>query len=83
MVLAAARRMGTELPDEGDVRAAFDDPIITDTAAEKKQDAAEVAACFMCPWEYRMRWYVEDEETVQLAMKCLRDDTVRHNPTRD
>lgn len=47
------------LPDEGDVRVNFDDSIITDTAAEKQQDMAEVAAGLMLPNEYRAKWYGE------------------------
>lgn len=42
---------------EGDVRVSFDDSIITDTAAEKQQDMAEVAAGLMEPAEYRAKWY--------------------------
>lgn len=59
--LEAARRQGVELPPEGDMSVTFDDSIITDTAAEKAQDMAEVAAGLMQPWEYRVRWYGEDE----------------------
>lgn len=55
--MAASRSLGVSLPDEGDVRASFDDSIITDTAAEKQQDMAEVAAGLMLPMEYRTKWY--------------------------
>ena len=60
-LLAAERRLGVGLPDEGLVRVAFDDSIITDTTAEKRQDMDEVAAGLMEPWEYRTKWYGEDE----------------------
>lgn len=43
-LMAAERGLGVELPDEGLVRVTFDDSIITDTAAEKRQDMDEVAA---------------------------------------
>ena len=56
-LLAAERHLGTELPEEGAVRVGFDDSIIADTAAEKKQDMDEVAAGLMQPWEYRAKWY--------------------------
>ena len=39
----------------------FDDSIITDTTAEKRQDMDEVAAGLMQGWEYRAKWYGEDE----------------------
>lgn len=64
-LLAAERHLGTELPEEGAVRVGFDDSIIADTAAEKKQDMDEVAVGLMQPWEYRAKWYGEDEETAR------------------
>lgn len=64
-LLAAERRLGVELPDEGLVRVTFDDSIITDTTAEKRQDMDEVAAGLMEPWEYREKWYVEDSSTAK------------------
>ena len=63
--MAASRSLGVELPDEGEVRVTFDDSIIADTAAEKKQDMDEVAVGLMQPWEYRAKWYGEDEETAR------------------
>lgn len=64
-LLAAERRLGAPLPDEGEVRVTFDDGIITDTTAEKRQDKDEVAAGLMEPWEYRAKWYGEDEQTAK------------------
>ena len=58
-LLAAERRLGADLPDEGRVRVTFDDSIITDTTAEKRQDMNEVAAGLMAPEEYRERWHAE------------------------
>ena len=48
-LLAVERGLGLELPDEGQVRVGFDDSIISDTAAEKRQDMGEVAAGLMQP----------------------------------
>lgn len=39
-LMAAERGLGVELPDEGLVRVTFDDSIITDTTAGKRQDMA-------------------------------------------
>ena len=64
-LLAAERRLGVELPDEGLVRVTFDDSIITDTTAEKRQDMDEVAAGLLEPWEYRAKWRGEDEATAR------------------
>ncbi len=64
-LLACARGMGEQVPAEGEVRVLFDDSIIQDTESEKARDMAEVAAGLMMPWEYRVRWYGEDEATAR------------------
>lgn len=64
-ILQAANFLGEGLPDPGKVTMRFDDSIITDTAAEKAQDMAEVSAGLMNAWEYRVKWYGEDEETAR------------------
>lgn len=60
-LLAVECGLGAELPDEGGIRVTFDDSIITDTTAEKRQDMDEVAVGLMQGWEYRCKWYGEDE----------------------
>lgn len=55
-----SRSFGEGVPDEGEVHVQFDDSIIQDTAAEKEQDMREVGVT-MGAWEYRMRWYGEEE----------------------
>ena len=67
-LLAVERHLGAELPDEGEVRVTFDDSIISDTASDKRQDMAEVAAGLMRPWEYRCKWYGEDEGAAREAV---------------
>ena len=64
-LLAVERALGVDLPDEGGIRVTFDDSIITDTSAEKRQDMDEVAAGLMQGWEYRRKWYGEDEATAR------------------
>ena len=56
-LLACARGMGVDLPDEGDVGVIYDDSIVQDTASEKRQDMDEVAAGLMTREEYRGKWY--------------------------
>ena len=56
------------MPDEGDACMSFDDSIVQDTEAEKKQNMAEVAAGLMLPWEYCSRWYGEDEATARRSI---------------
>lgn len=64
-LLWCARGFGEALPAEGVVTVQYDDSIVTDTSAEKAQDMAEVAAGLMGAYEYRMRWYSEDEATAR------------------
>lgn len=58
-VLSCGRLMGAALPDEGDVSVIYDDSIVQDTAAEKRQDMEEVAAGLVTREEYRRKWYGE------------------------
>ncbi|MEY8460129.1 hypothetical protein AALA69_03245 [Eggerthellaceae bacterium 24-137] len=60
----ARKYLGESLPPEGNVTVSFDDSIIQDTAAEKAQDLAELDLT-LNDWEYRMKWYNEDEETAR------------------
>ena len=63
-LMHVSRGFGEELPDEGDVRVTFDDSIIADTAASKASDMAELGVT-MHAWEYRRKWYGEDEKTAR------------------
>ena len=63
-LLHMGRSFGAALADEGEVSCIFDDSIITDTAAEKEQDMKEVGVT-MARWEYRHKWYGEDESTAR------------------
>ena len=69
-LLHIERGFGKELPDEGEVHAIFDDSIITDTAAEKRLAMAEVGVT-MHPYEYRMKFYGEDEATARKRAEGL------------
>ena len=69
-LLHVERGLGVSLPDEGEVRVTFDDSIVTDTAAEKAQDMREVGVT-MHPWEYRAKWYGEDEPTARARAQGL------------
>ena len=60
----SARYSGAPDTDPGAISVDFDDSIISDTASEKAQDMAEVGVT-MQPWEYRVKWYGEDEETAK------------------
>lgn len=69
-LLHCARSFGAGLPDEGSVHVTFDDSIATDVAAEKQLSMAEVGVT-MHPYEYRMRYYGEDEATARKRAEGL------------
>lgn len=43
----------------------FNDSILTDEETARQQDRQDVAMGAMALWEYRMKWYNEDEETAK------------------
>ena len=51
--------------EELEIEINFDDSIIEDTAAERMRDMQEVREGLMQKWEYRAKWYGEDEETAK------------------
>ena len=81
-VLAAARKLGAELPDEGEVRVSFDDSIITDTSAEKRQDMDEVADGLMDAQEYRRKWHGESGQATRHAAEPPGEGRPRSGLTR-
>ena len=72
-VMCVSRGFGEDIPDEGAMRVMFDDSIIQDVAAEKAQDMAEVGVT-MNAWEYRAKWYGEDEKTAKARARGLAKD---------
>jgi A118 family predicted phage portal protein len=56
---------GVETGEPGIVRVTWDDSIIEDTPAEKAQFLSEVSAGLRSPWEYRVRFCGEDEQTAR------------------
>jgi len=51
--------------DFGNLSVIWDDSIITDTTADKALMQSEIAIGVAQPWEYRVRFYGEDEETAK------------------
>lgn len=69
-LMSASRVLGERIPDEGAMHIMFDDSIITDTAAEKDQDMREVGVT-MAAWEYRCKWYGEEESVARARAEEL------------
>lgn len=57
--------MGLSLNEDADIAIDFDDSIIEDKTAERNNDRQDLAAGIMNDWEYRMKWYNEDEATAK------------------
>lgn len=59
-----------ELAPDGEYQTAYvwDDSIVVDAESERLRDQQEVLQRLMLPWEYRMKWYGEDEKTARA--KC-------------
>ncbi len=70
-VMAVSRGFGESIPDEGAMRVMYDDSIVQDVAAEKEQDMREVDVT-MNAWEYRAKWYGEDEKTAKARARGLK-----------
>lgn len=69
-VMVVSRGFGEVIPDEGVMNVMYDDSIIQDVAAEKEQDMREVGVT-MAVWEYRAKWYGEDEKTAKARARGL------------
>lgn len=48
-----------------DMKFVWDDSVIVDAEAERIRDQQEVSQGLMLPWEYRVKWYGEDEATAK------------------
>lgn len=53
------------LVQDAEITIDFDDSIIEDKASERQQDRNDVAMGVMPHWEYRKKWYNEDEATAK------------------
>ena len=65
--------MKAELNEEARVTIDFDDSIIEDKTTERSNDRQDLAAGIMNDWEYRMKWYNEDEATAKKMLPKMDD----------
>lgn len=59
---------------EAEIEVQFDKSVIIDEAAERAQDMQDVRDKAMALWEYRMKWYSEDEETAKKMIAEIMDE---------
>ena len=57
------------IKEDFEIKISFDDSIIEDTAAERVRDMQEIRDGIMQKWEYRAKWYGEDEETAKAMVE--------------
>ena len=67
--------MGAGLNEEAEVTIDFDDSIIEDKTSERNNDRQDLAAGIMNDWEYRAKWYHEDEKTAKAMLPRMEDMT--------
>lgn len=54
----------------------FKDSILTDEETERKQDLQDISVGAMQLWEYRMKWYGEDEKTAKTMVAGSSADVI-------
>ena len=69
-------RMGNQyqsagLDEDVEISIDFDDSIIEDKTAERANDRMDMQMGILNPYEYRMKWYNEDEETAKGALPMM------------
>ena len=67
--------MGDVLNEDSEVTIVFVDSIIEDKTTERNNDRQDLAAGIMNDWEYRMKWYNEDEATAKKMLPKMEDMT--------
>ncbi len=72
-----------KLGPEGEYETSFvwDDSIVIDANTERSRDMNEVRMGLMQKWEYRVKWYGEDEETAKAAVFTEKDNNDLFNGT--
>lgn len=65
IIIRLANALGEGLDENTDITVDFDDSIIEDRDAERNSDRNDVNLGAMPLWEYRMKWYGENEETAK------------------
>lgn len=57
--------MGETVNVDSNITVQFDDSYIIDKESERLRDMQEISAGIMQKWEYRVKWYGEDEKTAK------------------
>lgn len=67
--------IGAPVDPDTQIKVNFEDSYIIDKESERQRDLQEVRDGLMQPWEFRMKWYGEDEKTAKkMTGAALTDD---------
>lgn len=69
IIIRLGRTLNNALDENTEITVEFDDSIIEDKVAERNTDRQDVAMGAMPLWEYRAKWYGEDEEKAKAAVQ--------------
>jgi A118 family predicted phage portal protein len=76
IIIRMGNALGAGINDNVDIDIKFDDSIIEDKQAERSSDRQDVAMGAMPLWEYRMKWYNEDEATAKSRVQMDNEDVI-------
>jgi A118 family predicted phage portal protein len=66
--------LGLPVKEDTDIEIKFEDSYIIDKEAERARDKDDVRDGIMQKWEYRAKWYNEDEATAKAAVGADQTD---------
>lgn len=73
IIIRLGNVFGAGINENPEIDIKFDDSIIEDKEAERAADRQDVAMGAMPLWEYRMKWYNEDEATAKAKVTMVED----------
>lgn len=76
IIIRMGNALGEGINENVDIDIKFDDSIIEDKQSERSADRQDVAMGAMPLWEYRMKWYNEDEATAKAKVQMDDGDVI-------
>lgn len=76
IIIRMGNALGAGINEDVDIDIKFDDSIIEDKQAERSADRQDVSMGAMPLWEYRMKWYNEDEATAKANVQQDNEDVI-------
>lgn len=76
IIIRLGNVLGEGLAEDAKIDIKFDDSIIEDKQAERSADRQDVAMGAMPLWEYRMKWYNEDENVAKSKVAAEDEEVI-------